>query len=221
MSATYATPVLQRSLAAVYRFYDAFLFPLDDRTPPIVSPLDVSIPAFGWTALPAQSDATYRFSALTLRRAAPTGINLAVQVSAPDGDYSSLNPILLSLPRPISTPPRRSDFLIAQPLWPTPAFRPPTGETAVRGGIFSLAAAPVADLDVEIWPGAAPVPPAGTPVTRSDGNGEFLYRLPMLKGSSGASVPARIRLSGGAVAVTPAVLPIVIGETQIIRLQRM
>ena len=216
---TLVSPLLQRTLAAVYRFYDAFLFPLVDTAPPITSPLEVSIAKFRWNALRA-GDFTYRFSSLTLTGPAFTGVNLPVQVTASAGDYINFEPILLTLPLPISTPPQRSDFLIPKPLWPAFSFRPPAGETAVRGQIQSPSAQPVAGLKIEMWPGAAPVPPPGTPYTLSDANGAFLYRFPLLMGASGSVLPINVRLNGGLLAVTPASLPVVLGQTQIFQLQR-
>lgn len=216
----FVEPQLRRSLAAVYRFYDAFLFPLDERTPPIAAPLDVSIPALGWPALFAAGDATYRFSASTLTRPPPSGANLEVRVAAPGGDYISIEPILLSLPLPVSSPLLPSDFLIARPLWPTPALRPPDGETTVRGIVRSPTAQPVADLKVEMWFGGGPLPPAGAPYTRTDANGEFLFRFPREKGTPATALPVALRLDGGAVAVAPAAVPILLGRTQIVAFQR-
>lgn len=220
MNAPYVAPLLQRTLSAVYRFYDAFFYPIDDRTPPVTSPLDVSIPSFSWSALRAADDFTYRFSALTLTQPAPSGPNLAVQVVAPGGDYVSFEPIVLALPLPLSTPPKRADFLISKPLWPTTAVRPPDGETAVRGYLRSNTAQPVADLKVQMWLGAVLVPPPGTPFSRSNANGDFLFRFPLLKGVPGQTVSISIRLSDGAIAVSPASLSIVLGQTQIIEFQR-
>lgn len=219
MTTTFVAPRLRRALSAVFRFYDAFLFPLDDTTPPIASPLEVTIPAFGWTALRVERDATYRFSASTLREPAPSGVNLEVQVRAINGDYMSLDPILLTLPLPVSTPVQRADFLIRQPLWPTITARPPGTETAVRGQIRSATAQPVAGLLVEMWQGP-PVPPAGTPSTRSTQTGEFLFRFPLLKGTSGSVAPFRIRLNAGAVAVLPATTSLVVGRSQIVQFDR-
>ena len=97
----FVTPILQRTLSAVYRFYDVFFFPLDDTSPPVTIPLDVSILALRLTAQHAPTDATYRFSALTLTQPAPTGVNLDVQVSDSSGQYTTLQPIQLTLPRPL------------------------------------------------------------------------------------------------------------------------
>jgi hypothetical protein len=216
----FVAPLLQRTLSAVYRFYDAFFYPIDDRTPPVASSLDVSIPSLGWSALRAGGDFSYRFSALTLTRPAPGGANLAVQVIAAGGDYASFEPILLTLPLPLSTPPKRADFLIATPLWPTTALRPPGGETVVRGLIRSSTAQPIADLKIQMWIGAAPLPPPGTPFTRSNANGDFLFRFPLLKGVPGQNVLVNIQLSDGAVPVAPGALSIVLGQTQIIEFQR-
>jgi hypothetical protein len=223
----FVMPRLQRTLAAVYQFYDAFFFPLDVLTLPVTSPLEVSIPSLNWTAFRAESDSTYRFSANTLTRSTPSNSPsppnplFAVQVVATDGDYVSFQAINLVLPLPLSAPPKRSDFLIPKPLWPTTVVRPPDGETAVRGFIRSGTAQPVADLKVEMWLGGSPVPPPGTPFTRSNGAGDFLFRFPRLKGASGSSQAISIRLNGGTVPVLPATLPIVLGQTQIIKFQRM
>jgi hypothetical protein len=221
---------LQRTLAAVYRFHDAFFQPFDDRTPSIDTPLEVAIPSLNWTALRVASDLTYRFSWPTLTGSVPSNSpsppeppNFGLRVVAPGGEYVSHEPaaaMTLSLPRPVSTPPKPSDFLILKPLWPTVAFRPPRGETAVRGSLRSSAAQPVLNLKVEIWLGAALTPPAGTPFTFSDAGGDFLFRLPLLKGAPGKTVTARIRLNGGAITVVPSALPIVIGHTQAISFQR-
>jgi hypothetical protein len=218
VNAPFATVLLQRSLAAVYWFHDVF-YPLDAFTPPIAVPLDVAIPTVKWSALRVESDSTYRFSALTLTQPAPTGA-LTVQVSAPGGEYVSFDPIVLTLPLLVPTPPQRSSFLIVKPLWPTTALRPPAGETAVRGHIISPTAQPVADLEVEMWLGNAPVPPPGTPLTRSNASGDFLFRFPLLKGAPGAPLTVSIRLSGGAIPVSPASLSIALGQTQIITFQR-
>jgi hypothetical protein len=219
MNALLVPPLLQRTLSAVFRFYDAFFYPLDDRVAPIRSPLDVSIPGLRWRAVRGD-DFTYRFSASTLTQPAPAGANLAVQVAASGGDYASFEPILLTLPLPLSVPPSRADFLLPTRLWPTVALRPPEGETAVRGQIRSGTAQPVADLKVEMWPGPAATPPAGTPYTRTNAAGDFLYRFPRLKGAAGSTLSLNVRLNGGAVAVSPSSLAIVAGLTQILQLQR-
>ncbi|HEX3864910.1 MAG TPA: hypothetical protein VHY35_24755 [Stellaceae bacterium] len=216
----FVAPRLQRSLSAVYRFYDAFLFPPDERTPPLDVTLDVTIPALDWAALPWANDFTYRFSASTLTRPAPSGAGLAVEVTARNGDYINFEPILLTLPLAVSLPPLRSDFLIARALWPTPAARPPAGETVVRGTVRSATAQPVADLKVVMWSGGSVSPPAGTPYTRTNAAGDFLYRLPQLKGATGSAVSITIQVEDGAVTVAPATLPILLGQTQIVAFQR-
>jgi hypothetical protein len=220
MTIPYVAPRLRRTLAAVFRFYDVFLGPFDDATPLISSPLDVSIPELNWRALQSDNDRTYRFSARTLTQSTPGGANLGVKVVAARGDYVNFEPILLTLPLPISTPPVRADFLITRPLWPTPAARPPAGETAIWGHISGSAVLPVADLKVQAWLGSTPTPPAGTLWTRSDANGDFLFRFPLLKGAPGHTASISIQLADGAIAVTPNSLSIVLGQTQIVELQR-
>jgi hypothetical protein len=221
MSAPFVSPLLQRTLSAVYRFYDAFFFPPDLNTPQVASPLDVSIPSRRWSALRAESDNTYRFSAPTLTVPPPAGANLVVQVTALTGDYLSLEPIKLSLPLPLSSPPVPSDFLQNTPLWPTPSLRPPDGETAVRGQVKGATAQPVAGLKVEMWTGASPTPPPGTPYNLTDVQGQFVYRLPLLKGAAGSLVTFKIRLNSGAITLSPASVSLVLGVTQIILFQRL
>jgi hypothetical protein len=219
MSASFTLITFQRSLSVVYRFYDEFFFPIDNRTPPVRSPLDVSIPALNWSAWPA-SDLSYRFSALTLTEPPPSGTNLQVQVVAELGDYVNLQPITVDLPRSVSNPPLASDFLINVPLWPTVALRPPQSETAVRGFITSSSSQPVANLKVEMWMHPAATPPPGTPFTLSDANGAFLFRFPLLKGASGSNVTINVRINNGTIAGTPSSLPIVVGQTQFVQLTR-
>jgi hypothetical protein len=110
--------------------------------------------------------------------------------------------------------------MIIRPVWPTVALRPPIGETAIRARLTSPTAQPVAGVTVQMWPGASLAPPPGTPITRTDANGDFLVRFPLLKGAAGATMPFGIRLNNGAVAVTPASLPIVLGGTRTIQFQR-
>ena len=220
MASTYVPVLDRRTLCAVYRFFDAFLTPVDARTPPIASPLVVSIPALAWTALRVPADATYRFSASTLTQPAPTGVNLAVSVVSLTGEYVTHSPILLTLPLAASVPPVAADFLRDLSLLPTPSLRPPAGETAVRGRVVSPTAQPVAGLQVEMWTSGSPTPPPGTPSTWTDGSGEFLYRFPMLKATAGQLLPVRIRLQSGLLPVIPASLSLTTGQAQIILFQR-
>ncbi len=222
MNAPLNSPIFQRSLSAVFTFYDAFLYPPGssqppDPTPLVGSPLGVSIPSLQWQAA-AADDGSYRFSALTLTQPAPGGANLAVQVDAPLGDYLSFDPITITLPLPISSPPLRSDFLIPTKLWPTVAFRPPSGETAVRGIIASPTAQPVSNLKIEMWLGAGPAP--GSPYTFTNLNGEFLFRFPLFQSASGQTTQANIQINSGAIPVLPAAPTVLIGATQILQFQR-
>jgi hypothetical protein len=223
-------PRLQRSLAVVYRFYDVFFDGSDAQTPLIRLPLEVAIPSLRWRALHVMSDHTYRFSWATLTQPLPSNTpspplpaSFSVTVNDPSGQYAVYDDpasLAITLPLPLSTPPKAADFAITKPLWPTPSFRPPAGETVVRGSVRSPTAQSVADLKVEIWLGPSPTPPAGTPFTRTTATGDFLYRLPLLKGSPGDTLTARLQLNGGALAVTPTTLPIVIGQSRILSFLR-
>ena len=220
MSAPFVAVRHQRSLGAVYRFYDAFMLPLDDRTPALGLPLAVSIPSLTWQALRVADDASYRFSAATLTHPSPGGVNLDVLVFDPAGLYQNLEAIKLNLPVLPSVPPRSTDFLVQGRLWPTTAMRPPAGEMAVRGLVSSPTAQPVDQLLVEMWTGPSPVPPAGTPFTRSNARGEFVFRFPLLKAVPGQALPVHIRLDGGLVPVLPALPVLTTGQTQIVSFQR-
>jgi len=222
MSTPMVSPLLNRTLSAVYRFYDAFLFPLGESALPIASPLQVSIPKLRWDALRSDDDLTYRFSCSTLTGPPISGLNFDVSVVAAAGDFINFEPISLTLPLPVSTPPLRSDFLIPKPLWPAVSFRPPEGETAIRGQLKSPTSQPVADIKIEMWTGVSPTPPPGTPYTRSDAKGSFLYRLPLLPQppAPAVTVTMHLRLNGGLLAATPASLAVVWGATQIFQIQR-
>jgi hypothetical protein len=220
MSAPMVTPLLQRSLSVVYRFYDAFVYPtLSDKTPAIDSQLEVSILKFGWNALRSDDDLTYRFSWMTLTQAPPAGANLDVQVVATAGDYINLDPFQVTLPLAVSSPPKASDFLQEKPLWPAESMRPPVGETAVRGRISNAANVPAGGVKVEMWTGGSPLPPSGTPFTQSAGNGCFIYRFPLLAGARGSIVTVNVRLNNGVLLVTPSSLPVIIGQLQIFQLK--
>jgi hypothetical protein len=71
-----------------------------------------------------------------------------------------------------------------------------------------------------MWTGASPVPPPGTPFTRSNAGGEFLFRFPLLKGTPGTLLPLQIRLNAGGIPVLPAALPVDFGRTQIVQFTR-
>lgn len=213
-------PLLRRSLAAVYRFYDIFYLPFDGAVPPVRSPLAVSIPSLRWHALWAENDATYRFSALTLTKSAPIATQMAVEVVAQNGDYVNHEPIKLDLPLPLSTPPRSDDFLLCRALWPTTAFRPPPGETAVRGQICGAGA--LGGLRVVMAEGATPPLDGDGPYTFTDARGEFLFRFPRQKGPPRDNITLHIQVSEGGlpVAITPATVSAVYGTTNLCQFQR-
>jgi hypothetical protein len=71
-----------------------------------------------------------------------------------------------------------------------------------------------------MWTGGSQTPPPGTPFTRSNAHGEFLFRFPWLKGTPGTALSVQIRLNAGGMAVTPAALPVVFGRTQIVQFAR-
>lgn len=191
------TPRCVHRLAVVLQFIDAF-------TGAIVSaPLSVSIPTPGavlrpptpWLARRDSGDSTYRFIATNAD--VPTG-TFDVAVEAAGGEYVNLEPVTVTLPMvppgpvpPHPAAPRRADeYLVQKVLWPTTRLRPPPGETAIRGTIASTGGASVAGLRVIVFTAGDPVP--ASPYTRTDEQGQFLFRLPALQS----------RLVGGAVVST-------------------
>jgi hypothetical protein len=214
----FAHPLLRRSLAAAYRFCDIFHAPFDRTTPPVTAPLTVTIPALRWTALPVDDDATYRFSASTLTEPAPSGGPLAIAVTSSDGSYVNFEPISVTLPLAVSSPPVRSDYLVVKPLWPTRLFRVPTGETALHGSIRSTTL-PVAGLKVTMY--ATPSPPPGGPYTYTDARGDFLFRFPLLA-AAGDTATLTIDVSDGSpVAISPSSIVLKLREIAMAQFNRV
>src|SRR5262249_3540577 len=124
-------PSLVQRLGVALRFLAAF------AGTRVGVPLVVSIPARNLTALRWETDATYRFS--VANQLLPTGM-FDVAVDVPGGEYISAEPFKVQLPPPSlphAPPLLSSDYLVEKPLWPTPSFRPPLGETAILGRINS------------------------------------------------------------------------------------
>jgi hypothetical protein len=158
----------------------------------------VRIPALNWQALWWDTDATYRFSLANTPLVGgvpqfPNGVfNLEVDVqdgqnlptltagNLPRGPYAALETRQLTLPPTPHSPPLVTDYRVDLTLWPTVAFRPPSGETAVVGGVVSASNQNVAGLKVILLDASVPPPPS-PPYTRTDGSGQFLFRLPNLR----------------------------------------
>jgi len=194
-------PPLVRRLGAVLRFADAY------TGQPVRVPLVVTIPALGWTALRIERDATYRFS--TSNQPPPPAAPYSVTVEAPGGEYTALEPVAVTLPRPpVAHPPpvRFNDYLV-QPdpkLWPTRAARAAPGETVIIGRLVNNASgAAMAAHKVVLFQGA--VAPA-EPYARTDSNGDFIYRLPGLKTQT-ALVNLNVEVRNPANSVVPVVSP--------------
>lgn len=115
-----------------------------------------------------------------------------MHVDEPFGRYVSLEPILVALPRPRTPPPppaRRSDFMMDVPLWPTVRTPVAPGETVATGRITRVVGpdrVPVPGYRVRLF--ALPGPPAAAPYARSDDNGDFTFRFPGLRRSTGPPV---------------------------------
>ncbi len=166
-------PRIVHRLAVVLRFLDAF------SGEAVRVPLDVSIPSLRWQPFHSSADATYRF--LTTNADLPSGL-FDVQVEAPGGEYVNHETITVQIPRPLvahDPPALASDYLDQPTLWPTTRLRPPVGETVVLGQVQSMSEADVSGLRVVLGPSGSPLP--AQPYTRTDANGGFLFRFPLLK----------------------------------------
>jgi hypothetical protein len=184
-SALFLRPSIRHQLGVVVRLVDVFTrrpidLPLHVRVEAVpVPPPPARPPALPWRAVRAD-DATYRF-VVSDGEALPTG-SIDILVTDPAAAYVDFEPLTVLLPRPlVAHPPTpdRSDFLIDHALWPTRRAALAAGETAIVGRVISTGAAtPVARLRVKL--GVAPLPPV--PYTYTSDAGEFLVRLPLLKG---------------------------------------
>jgi hypothetical protein len=167
---------VRHQLAVALRFRDHFTgavinSPLQIQVDTL--PYVVGAPQTPWRALPVTTDGTYRF-VLNQREARPTG-NVTVSVTSPTEEYVTDGPLSIPLP-PVGTPAVRSSWLFEQDLWPTRRVRVPPGETAIVGRFSN--GATVAGFQVFLFKeGTAPLKYA-----RPDAQGEFLFRLPELKG---------------------------------------
>ena len=148
MNAPYVAPRLQRSLSAAYSVLRCVLLPIDD-----LHPADRLAARCVDPVVAVERAARGRRFHLPLQRAHADAAGADRRQSRGPGrrrraaTTSASIRFVLTLPLPVSAPPQRPDFLIAKPLWPTTAMRPPDGETAVRGHHRSPTAQPVADLD--------------------------------------------------------------------------
>lgn len=200
-------PMQQRALAFAIGFRDRFLPNPDD--PPIRLPLEVE--ALGQRAV-AGADGTYRISVTGTPPVIPAG-TFPISVRAPGGQYVAFDPIEVTLPLPASVPPRRMDYLLLQPLWPTRRRALPHGETALVGTITTQGL-PLPGLTVLLHQGQGPLP--GTPDARTDATGSFVYRLPFARGATSAS-PLSFNLTvldgSTALAVMPHAVSLAPGRT--------
>lgn len=184
---------LQRRLLFAIAFRDVFVPAAAEVY--LRLPLSVTVPSRGWTGWPG-SDGSWRFSETGVAKSTGT---VSVSVSAPGGEYVFYDPIEVTLPVPVSGPPRRSDFLVVRPLWPTRKLGIPVGESAVVG-VISKAGKPQAGLRVLLYPDSAPT--AATVEARTDALGEFVYRFPLARNAApGGTLTLNIRAFAGAAQV--------------------
>ncbi len=211
-------PRLRHRLSVALQFNDIF-------SGRIVSlPLDVRIEAADWSPYHGRRDSTYRFFR-TNDEVEPSG-SLAVSVSAPGGEYRSFEPVAVTLPLPAPpTPVERGHFLVEAPLWPTRALRLPHGETAVVGRIATSGGVnDPAGLRVFLFV-PPPPPPPPTPYAYSDEAGDFLVRLPELRGSitggtavTQATLNVAVRRGATPVPVSPATVNVPLGRISVVEL---
>ncbi len=213
----FVPPRLRHRLSVALQFNDVF------TGEAVRLPLDVRIEAADWTPYRGERDATYRFFR-TNDEVEPSGA-LAVSVAAPGGEYRSFEPVAVSLPLPAPpTPVQRGHFLVQAPLWPTRALRPPHGETAVVGRIESSGG--VSDpAGLRVFLFDPPPPPPPSPYAYSDEAGDFLFRLPRLRGSvSGgmavtqATLAVAVRRGATPVPVNPATVNVPLGRISVVEL---
>ena len=171
-----------------------------------------------WRAMRQAADDTYRFF-LTNQlfgnvpplQVVPPGL-YDVTVVAPVGDYVNHELIQVQLPRPRTPPPPpaiRSDFLVQRMLWPTRRAQIPPGQTAVVGRIVSQGGVTsVADLRVVLFELPGVPPPA--PYTRTNANGDFVFRFPTLVRAPGGAATATLgfEVRNAANAVAPVLNPV-------------
>jgi hypothetical protein len=181
-------PSIRHQLGVVLRFVDVFTgrpidAPLDVRTIALPSPLPpppARPPNLPWRAVRREDDSSYRFITSD-GETLPTG-PVDILVDDPGGAYVNFEPLTIQLPRPIVAhppTPDRSDFLVDRKLWPTRRAAIGPGETAVVGRVVSTGAlTSVAALLIRL--GVAPLAP--DPYTYTTDAGEFIVRLPGLKG---------------------------------------
>ena len=213
------TPPVRHTLAVAFRFIDVF------TGSAVVEPLTASIPQQNWTAYRSARDLTYRFL-VTNETPIPNG-TFDVFVEIPGGAYRVVEPIQVALPLPPIAHPLpviRSDFLREAPLWPTRLKSLPPAETAVVGRIVStggLTGVPGLLVDMFEPPGPAPV----TPYASADDSGDFVFRLPGLRGSiSGGTVISQVTLTvevsegGTSVVVNPNTITVPLGRVSVVEL---
>lgn len=173
MSCVFDRPAVTLRLATVIRLVDAFTgVALRERFDVRLGGREDWLPVF------RLSDATYRFvvSNEPVPALGPVNVTITAPVGATHRDADSLS---VTIP-PAGAPPvplTIAYFLNEHGLWPARTFRPPPGETFVRGRVLR-AGAPLPDHRVRIAAGGAP--PSTAPAAPTDADGEFAYRLPGL-----------------------------------------
>lgn len=212
MTDLWVTPQITHRLAVALRFVDIFTGrAVDDELRVRIDGHDDWAPVYG------ASDSTYRFT----RSVEPLPnlglVGVTVESIETPARYANRTALQITVPSagPVPSPMTFAHHLVEHPLEPTTAFRPPNGETSLRGVVLR-AGTPQPDFQLAIGVGAPPVP--ATAVAHTDANGEFVYRLPAaaavvagLVVSTTAALHIIVSDAGGAVqAVTSPPLPLIV-----------
>lgn len=176
MTCVYDRPALRHTLAAVIRLVDGFTgVPIRER-------YDVRLTGMGWwTPYFAETDASYRFFVTNRALPAPVPATVPVTIAPIDraATYDDQGGLVATIPPagPTPVPLTVARFLLVHPMWPNRTFRPPPGETFVRGTV-RRSGAPVAGQLVRL---ATIAPTPAMPAAPTDNDGAFAYRLPGLR----------------------------------------
>ena len=172
---------------------------------------------------------SYRFFVTNRALPAPVPATVPVEISPIDraATHDDHGGLVVTIPPAGAAPVPLTvgRFLVVHPVWPNRAFRPPPGETFVRGTVRRLGA-PVAGQLVRL---ATIAPTPAIPAARTDTDGAFAYRLPGLRvqAATPAAVVTTAQLQasvtdGGGIAQTitapPVPLTVPIGRTTVLTL---
>jgi hypothetical protein len=185
VTCVYDRPALAHTLAVAIQLVDGFTgVPIRER-------YDVRLTGMEWwTPYFAETDATYRFFVTNRALPAPVPATVPVTIAPidPAATHDDHGGLVATIPPagPAPVPLTVARFLVVHPMWPNRGFRPPPGETFVRGTV-RRAGIPVPGQLVRL---ATIAPTPAVPAARTDNDGAFAYRLPGLRVQ--AATPAAV-----------------------------